>query len=139
MDKHTPEVRSYNMSQIKGKNTKPEMIVRKFLFSKGFRYKLHDKSLPGKPDILFPKYKTVLFIHGCFWHGHKHCKYFKLPTTRQEYWLPKIENNIKRDQGTVSILRDLRWRVITVWECELKKDRITQTLNDLAKKIKSQY
>lgn len=137
MDKHTPEVRSYNMSQIKGKNTKPEMIVRKFLFSKGFRYKLHDKSLPGKPDILFPKYKTVLFIHGCFWHGHKHCKYFKLPTTRQEYWLPKIENNIKRDEGTVCILRDLGWRVITVWECELKKDRITQTLNDLAKNIKS--
>lgn len=124
------------MSQIKGKNTKPEMIVRRFLFGKGFRYKLHDKSLPGKPDIVLPKYKAILFIHGCFWHGHKGCKYFKLPVTRQEYWHPKIENNIKRDEEAVKTLRNLGWRVFTIWECELKKDIMAQTLNGLAKKIK---
>jgi DNA mismatch endonuclease (patch repair protein) len=81
-DVHTKEIRSYNMSRIKGKNTKPEMIVRKFLHANGFRYKLHDKSLPGKPDIVLPKYRTLIFVHGCFWHGHKNCKYFVVPKTR---------------------------------------------------------
>ncbi|MBS4058867.1 MAG: DNA mismatch endonuclease Vsr [Bacteroidetes bacterium] len=92
MDVHNPETRSYNMSRIKGKNTLPEMIVRKFLFSKGFRYKLHDKNLPGKPDIVLPKYKTVIFIHGCFWHGHEGCQYFVIPKTRTEWWLNKINS-----------------------------------------------
>jgi DNA mismatch endonuclease (patch repair protein) len=84
MDVHSKEVRSFNMSQIKGKDTKPEMLVRRFLFSKGVRYRLHDKKLPGKPDMVFPKYKKVIFIHGCFWHGHEGCKYFVVPKTRTE-------------------------------------------------------
>ena len=96
-DVHSKEQRSYNMSQIKGKNTKPEMLVRKFLFSKGFRYRLHIKDLPGKPDIVLPKYKTVIFIHGCFWHGHEGCKYSSIPKTRTEWWTEKINKNISND------------------------------------------
>lgn len=125
------------MSRIRSKNTKPEIIVRKFLFSEGFRYRLHNKKLIGKPDIVLSKYKAAVFVHGCFWHGHENCKYFKLPSTRQEYWLPKIENNIQRDKDAVSALRKLGWKVFTVWECELKKDKIAQTLTDLAENIKS--
>lgn len=89
-DVHEPKVRSYNMSQIKSKNTKPEMLVRKFLFSKGLRFRIHDKKLPGKPDIVLKKYNTILFIHGCFWHWHKGCKYFVIPKTRADWWLEKI-------------------------------------------------
>ena len=88
-DVHDKVTRSYNMSQIKGKNTKPEMLVRKFLFSKGFRYKINDRKLPGKPDIVLPKYKTIIFVNGCFWHGHENCKYFKIPVIRKEWWLEK--------------------------------------------------
>ena len=97
MDVHTKEQRSYNMSRIKGKDTKPEMLVRRFLHANGFRYKLHDKKLPGKPDIVLPKYRTVIFVHGCFWHGHKNCKYFVVPKTRTEWWLNKINGNIAND------------------------------------------
>src|SRR5688572_23648799 len=96
-DVHSKERRSYNMSMIKGKNTKPEMLVRKFLFANGFRYRLHDKNLPGKPDIILPKYKTVIFVHGCFWHGHEGCKYFVVPKTRTEWWITKINSNIEND------------------------------------------
>lgn len=137
-DIHSQKVRSYNMSRIRSKNTKPEMIVRKFLFSHGFRYRLHNKKLIGKPDIVLSKYKAAVFVHGCFWHGHENCKYFKLPSTRQEYWLPKIENNIQRDKDALTALRKLGWKVFTVWECELKKDKMAQTLTDLAENIKSQ-
>ncbi len=90
-DVHSKETRSYNMSQIKSRNTKPEMLVKKFLHAHGFRYRLHVKDLPGKPDLVLPKYKTVIFIHGCFWHGHENCKYFVVPKTRTEWWLTKID------------------------------------------------
>ncbi|MES2395433.1 MAG: very short patch repair endonuclease [Bacteroidota bacterium] len=130
-DVHTKKVRSYNMSQIKGKDTKPEMMVRKFLFASGFRYRLHDKKLPGKPDIVLPKYKTILFVHGCFWHGHENCKYFAAPKTRTEWWLNKINGNQKKDVESVSLLKKQGWNVITVWECELKSDKRESTLKKL--------
>lgn len=130
-DVHTKETRSYNMSQIKGKNTKPEMLVRKFLFSRGFRYLIHDKRLPGKPDIVFPIRKTVIFIHGCFWHGHDGCKYFVIPKTRTEWWLNKIRYNAQNDADNFSKLTKAGWKIITIFECELKKDKLIQTLNQL--------
>ena len=127
-DVHTPAQRSYNMSRIKSKNTKPEMLVRKFLFAHGFRYKLHDKKLPGKPDIVLPKYKTVIFVHGCFWHGHKGCKYYVVPKTRTEWWLKKIEGNKANDMKAMKALKKDGWKVITIWECELKVIKIKKTL-----------
>ena len=96
-DVHSIATRSYNMSRIKGKNTKPEMLVRKYLFAHGFRYRLHSKKLPGKPDIVLPKYRTVIFVHGCFWHGHKSCKYYTVPKTNTEWWLNKIDGNKAND------------------------------------------
>jgi len=129
-DVHTKEIRSYNMSRIRSKNTKPEMLVRKFLFSKGFRYRLHDKKLPGKPDIVLPKYKTVIFIHGCYWHGHSGCKYFVVPKTRTEWWLEKICGNINKDISTQSILSSKGWKIITIWECELRSNLIHSTLSN---------
>lgn len=130
-DVHNKETRSYNMSRIKGKDTKPEMLVRKFLFAQGFRYRLHVKTLPGKPDIVLPKYKTVIFIHGCFFHGHEGCRYYKVPATRTEWWVDKIEGNRKRDRETENRLSELKWNVITVWECELKNKTIDETLKRL--------
>ncbi|RYZ18801.1 MAG: DNA mismatch endonuclease Vsr, partial [Chitinophagaceae bacterium] len=97
-DVHDKKTRSYNMSKIKGKNTKPEMLVRKFLHANGFRYRLHCKNLPGKPDIVLSKYKTVIFVHGCFWHGHEHCRYYVVPKTRTDWWLNKINRNIQNDK-----------------------------------------
>src|SRR6185437_17060657 len=114
-DVHSKEIRSKNMAAIKGKNTKPEMLVRKFLFANGYRYKLHDKNLPGKPDIVLPKYKTIIFVHGCFWHGHKNCKYFVVPKTRTQWWLNKINDN-----KAVKALKKDGWKIITIWECQLK-------------------
>jgi DNA mismatch endonuclease (patch repair protein) len=134
-DVHDKATRSYNMSRIKGKDTKPEMLVRKFLFSEGFRYRLHDKKLPGKPDIVLPKYKTVIFIHGCFWHGHGGCKYYVVPKTRTEWWLEKIGKNIVNDEKAVKALVEHGWKVILIWECELKNLR-EQTLSHLEKNIK---
>ena len=134
-DVHTKEIRSYNMSQIKGKNTKPEMLVRKFLFANGYRYKLNDKTLPGKPDIVLPKYKTVIFVHGCFWHGHKKCKYFVVPKTRTDWWLNKINGNIANDTKVVKALRKDGWKIITIWECNLKPAKVEKTLNTLLSKI----
>ncbi len=119
-DVHDPATRSYNMSQIKGKNTKPEVLVRKFLFAQGFRFRLHDKKLPGKPDIVLPKYKTVIFVNGCFWHGHQECKYFVLPKTNTEFWNAKITGNVKKDILNQVKLVEMGWRVIVVWECELR-------------------
>ncbi len=123
MDKHSRETRSYNMSRIKATNTKPEETVRKYLFSKGFRYRKNDKRLPGKPDIVLPKYKTVVLINGCFWHGHEGCRYFVVPKTNTEFWVDKISKNILRDRNNEEKLKELGWKVITLWECELKKDR----------------
>jgi DNA mismatch endonuclease (patch repair protein) len=135
-DVHTPQVRSYNMSMIKGKNTKPEIIVRKFLHAKGFRYRLHKKDLPGKPDIVLPKYKTVIFIHGCFWHGHKNCKYFVVPKTRTEWWLNKIEGNRLNDKRNSTKLRKAGWKIITLWECQLKPKKVLKTLLKLESGIR---
>src|SRR5215212_1049052 len=127
-DVHDKETRSYNMSRIKGKDTKPEMLVRKFLHAQGFRYRLHDKKLPGKPDIVLPKYKTVIFVHGCFWHGHKGCKYFVIPKTRTEWWVKKIKGNATKDLESVKTLRLAGWRIINIWECDLKLGKLQKTL-----------
>jgi DNA mismatch endonuclease (patch repair protein) len=134
-DVHSKETRSYNMSRIKGKNTKPEMLVRKFLFSKGFRYRLHDKKLPGKPDIILPKYKTVIFVHGCFWHGHEGCKYFVVPKTRTEWWLNKINGNVANDRKKQLALEEAGWRVLNIWECELKTQNLTESLSKLLRDL----
>lgn len=131
MDVHEPEVRSYNMSQIKGKDTKPELLVRKFLYSKGFRYRLHAKNLPGKPDIVLPKFNTVIQVHGCFWHCHQGCKYFVIPKTRTEWWKEKLFGNKARDEEYQNQLRELGLKVRVVWECELKKSRREKTLLNL--------
>ncbi len=130
-DVHDKATRSYNMSRIKGKDTRPELVVRKFLFANGFRYRLNVKDLPGKPDIVLPRYKTVIFINGCFWHGHKGCKYFVLPKTRTEWWLQKIKDTQKRDKQAEIALNVKGWRVITLWECELKPTIIKVTLDNL--------
>ncbi|MCT3639109.1 very short patch repair endonuclease [Elizabethkingia anophelis] len=134
-DVHSREVRSFNMSRIKGKDTKPEMLVRKFLFAEGFRYRLHDKKLPGKPDVILPKYKTVIFVNGCFWHGHQNCKYFVVPKTRTEWWLNKINTTIANDKKVVESLQNDGWKTIVIWECELKKEKSENTLSELIKKI----
>ena len=126
-DVHPPATRSYNMSRIKGKDTKPEMLVRRFLHAQGFRYRLHVKDLPGKPDIVLPKYKTVIFIHGCFWHGHEDCKYYVVPKTRTEWWLNKINSNIANDKKVAKILKQEGWKIITLWGCQLKQDKINTT------------
>lgn len=135
-DVHSPETRRYNMSRIKGKNTKPEMQVRKFLFAKGFRYRLHDKKLPGKPDIVLPKYKTVIFVHGCFWHGHEGCRYFVVPKTRTDWWLAKINRNRELDLQHETELKMQGWKVITIYECSLKSKPSSGTLASLLDRIK---
>lgn len=124
------------MSKIKGKDTKPEILVRKFLFAKGLRYKLHDKKLPGKPDLVFPKYKKILFVNGCFWHGHENCKYFILPKTRTEWWLNKINKNKEKDLESTKKLESQGWKVYVIWECDLKNTRQKEdVLNDIYHKI----
>lgn len=134
-DVHSKEVRSYNMSKIKGKDTKIEILVRKFLFANGLRYRLHDKKLPGKPDIILSKYKTLVFINGCFWHGHENCKYFILPKTKTEWWRNKIETNIHRDHKVRLALQQMGWNVITIWECELKAKNKEENLSTLLERI----
>ena len=114
------EQRSRNMSAIKSKNTKPEITVRKLLHSMGYRFRLHVKDLPGSPDIVLPKYKTVIFVHGCFWHRHKNCKYASTPKTRQEFWEAKFRENINRDKLNQENLSSKGWKIIIVWECEIK-------------------
>ena len=123
------------MQQIKAKNTRPEMLVRRFLHAHGFRYKLHDKTLPGKPDLVLPKYKTVIFVHGCFWHGHKGCKYYVVPKTRTEWWLKKVKTNKANDAKAIYALQKLGWKVIVIWECLLKTAAIEKTLAELVSKI----
>ena len=137
MDVLTSDQRSYNMSLIHGKDTKPEILVRKYLFNRGLRFRKNDKRLPGHPDIVFPKYKTVVFVHGCFWHGHKGCKYFVMPKTNVEFWQNKILANIDRDEAISSLLADLGWTVIVVWECELKTKTREQVLSSLYNRITS--
>ena len=133
-DNHSKEVRSLNMSHIRSKNSKPEELVRKYLFSKGFRYRKNVKTLPGCPDIVLPKYKTVIFVNGCFWHKHD-CPRFVWPSTNEEYWRPKIMGNVERDKRNLAELQQLSWTVLTVWECELKKKVIDATLDQLEKRL----
>lgn len=116
---HTPEIRSKNMSAIRGRDTKPELTVRKALHSKGFRYRLNVRSLPGTPDIVLPKHRAVIFVHGCFWHGHS-CPLFKVPKTRTQFWLDKIGRNVKRDTVNQEKLLASGWRIAVIWECVLK-------------------
>jgi len=134
-DNHSPAVRSYNMSRIKNSNTKPEEMVRKYLFSKHMRYRKCDKRYPGKPDIVLPKYNTVIFINGCFWHWHKGCPGFVMPKSRLDYWKPKLKRNRIRDAEHIAALQADGWHVITVWECELKKEVRDERLIQLYKEI----
>jgi DNA mismatch endonuclease (patch repair protein) len=135
-DNHSKEVRSKNMSHIRSTNSKPEEIVRKYLFSKGFRYRKNVRTLPGCPDIVLPKYKTIIFVNGCFWHKHD-CPRFVWPASNEDYWRPKILRNVERDQKNAEALKNMGWRIITVWECELKKKASEQTLEKLAEEIRS--
>jgi DNA mismatch endonuclease (patch repair protein) len=134
-DNHSPQVRSYNMSRIRGVNTKPEEVVRKYLHLKGFRYRKNDKRYPGKPDIVLPKYRTIIFVHGCFWHCHGGCPDFIQPKSNQGYWQEKLNRNRIRDEENISKLRSGGWRVIIVWECELTKQRRQESLDRLASEI----
>lgn len=133
-DMFTPQKRSEIMSHIKSKNTKSELMVRKYLYKSGFRFRLHDSNLPGKPDIVLPKYKCVVFVHGCFWHAHEGCKYCRKPKSNVEYWIPKIQRNVARDRREVQALKDMGWNVNIVWECELKNNA-EKRLNELAEFI----
>lgn len=134
----TSEQRSRCMAAVKGKDTKPEMIVRKYLFSRGLRFRVQVRKLPGKPDIVLPKYKTAIFVNGCFWHGHEGCKYFRLPKSNVEFWKEKIERNIERDRESMQALFDLGWKVVRVWECELRnKANREETLNKIYTSITS--
>lgn len=135
IDKHSQHTRSNNMSRVKSKNTQPELLVRRFLFSKGLKYRLYDKNLPGKPDIVLPKYNTIIFIHGCFWHGHENCKLSELPKTRTEFWFTKIQNNKIRDERNINQLKKIGWNVLIIYSCELKKDKRDITLSNVLEKI----
>jgi DNA mismatch endonuclease (patch repair protein) len=130
-DVHNKETRSYNMSRIRSKDTKPEMLVRRFLHKNGFRYRLHVKDMPGKPDIVLPKYKTVIFIHGCFWHGHEGCKKAALPETRKEWWETKIKKNCQNDEKSAEFLTTQNWNIISIWTCQLTKKVVNETLTNL--------
>lgn len=134
-DVHSKDVRSYNMSRIKGKDTAPEVMVRKYLFSRGLRFRKNDKRYPGHPDIVLPKYKTVVFVHGCFWHLHEGCRYAVMPTSNVEFWKNKLNGNKARDARNRDALSTMGWNVITVWECELKKDKRDETLDKLYNQI----
>ena len=134
-DNHSKEVRSRNMSHIRSTNSKPEETVRKYLFSHGFRYRKNVKTLPGKPDIVLSKYKTVIFVNGCFWHKHD-CPRFVWPSSNTDYWIPKIQRNVERDQRNMDSLKETGWNVIIVWECELKKAVAEERLSRLCAEIR---
>jgi DNA mismatch endonuclease (patch repair protein) len=131
MDIISEERRSWNMSRIRGKDTKPELVVRSLLHKMGYRFRLHRKDLPGKPDIVLPKYNTLIFVHGCFWHRHRNCKYAYMPKSKIEFWRDKFDGTIKRDKKHQEQLRNMGWKVHVIWECEIKKIEI------LEKKISS--
>ncbi len=119
-DIYSIDKRSDIMSKVRQEGTKPEILIRRFLFSHGFRYRKNDKRYPGKPDIVLPKYRTIIFVHGCFWHGHENCKAATLPKTNTDFWKKKISENIDRDQKNIETLRKEGWNVITIWQCEIK-------------------
>ena len=134
-DSISPEHRSWNMSRIRGKDTKIEVKVRKYLFSKGYRFRKNDKRYPGKPDVVLPKYHTVIFVNGCFWHQHEGCKNATMPKTRTDFWKEKLGRNVANDRKNVHLLEEDGWRVITLWECELEKDfegRMNKVIDDLS-------
>lgn len=133
-DHISPEHRSWNMSRIKGKDTKIEVMVRQYLFHHGFRFRKNDKRYPGKPDVVLPKYKTVIFVHGCFWHRHEGCKLATTPKTRTEFWLEKFEKNVANDKKHCEELQAMGWKVIVIWECELEKD-FEGTMGQVCKNI----
>lgn len=134
-DRITPEHRSWNMSRIKGKDTKIEVKVRSWMFSKGFRFRKNDRRYPGTPDIVLPKYKTVIFINGCFWHRHEGCRYATTPKTRTDFWQEKFDRNVANDRKHKEELETMGWRVITLWECELKKNSFEETMNRLGQQL----
>ena len=134
-DVMTPQQRHECMSHIRSKDTKPEQLVRQALWHNGFRYRLHVKDLPGKPDIVLPKYRTVIFINGCFWHGHEGCRYYVIPKTNTSFWLDKITSNKARDARDECALNEAGWRVVTIWECELKKPVLERTISSLLQVI----
>lgn len=121
-EKIAPETRSRMMAGIRGTDTKPERLVRSGLHASGFRFRLHRRELPGRPDLVLPKWKVVVFVHGCFWHGHAGCAYYRIPKTRTEFWIDKISTNIRRDAAAIDALRAVGWRVAVVWECALRRD-----------------
>ena len=123
------------MSKIRSKNTKPELFIRKFLFHRGFRFRIHSKVLPGKPDIVLKKHKTVIFINGCFWHMHGGCKYSLIPSSNKEYWIPKLLKNVQKDKAAISELKKMKWRVIVIWECELRPNKQQKTLDKIIIKV----
>ena len=135
-DKMTPQQRHNCMSHIRSKNTRPEMLVRQYLHAAGFRFRIHVKKLPGCPDVVLPKYRTCIFVNGCFWHGHRSCRYAARPKSNAEFWQTKIQNNIRRDELSAQALEAMGWKVMTVWECGLKKDRREGTLHALAEQIR---
>ena len=139
VDKFSKETRSYVMSRIKGKDTKPEIIVRSYLFSRGLRFRKNDRRYPGSPDIVLPKYRTVVFVHGCFWHLHEGCRYAVMPKSNVDFWKKKLYGNKERDEHNKKELEDMGWNVILVWECELKNDKREQTLEKLYNQIVSEH
>jgi DNA mismatch endonuclease (patch repair protein) len=134
-DTISAERRSWNMSRIKARDTKPEMLLRSLLHREGFRFRLHAKNLPGKPDIVLPRYKTVIFVHGCFWHRHSECKNATMPSTRREFWEEKFNGNIRRDALNRLVLEEAGWNVFVVWECELKASA-SQVVEKLSRTIR---
>ena len=140
MDKLSREQRSRNMSLIRGKDTKPEILVRRYLFSRGLRFRKNDRRLPGHPDIVLPKYRTVIFVNGCFWHGHEGCRYFVMPKSNTEFWQNKIRTNRARDAATYARLRELGWTVLVIWECEINTiSKRELMLPDLYDRLASEY
>ena len=134
-EKISPETRSRMMSGIRGRDTQPELLVRRYLHSAGFRFRLFRKDLPGRPDVVLPRWKVVVFVHGCFWHGHKGCALFRVPKTRTEFWTDKIARNAERDDAAIQKLLDQKWRVAVVWECALRADA-SSMMNSLVEFIR---
>ena len=132
----SPETRSRMMSGIRSKNTRPEIVVRKWLHAHGYRFRLHRKDLPGKPDIVLPRYHAVIFVHGCFWHRHEGCKYTTTPATRTEWWLNKFQHNIEHDRVVFEELQNLGWTVLIIWECQIKNDSYVDIIEEFLEKYK---
>jgi DNA mismatch endonuclease (patch repair protein) len=137
IDNLTRQQRRKTMSRIRSKNTKPEMAVRSYLHRQGFRFRLHRRDLPGCPDLVLPKYKTGIFVHGCFWHQHEQCRYAVLPKTRTEYWIPKLKGNVDRFAQDKKRLNEMGWHVMVVWECQLRNSHFEATCQELVRKLRT--